>query len=245
MSKEPSDRFYLYMALALSVTAFGGFTVTYFGPLAQGAYPEVSPTVHVHGWTFFLWYLLLPLQAGLIRSRKLSIHRRLGSASVALAAAMIVTGLVVVGVQIDLASQSDGFGFWSFMGPAIFGTLVLFTVFYAAALYYKKQPAYHRRFMVLASAGALGAATFRVLAGVFGFEALWVPVVGIFLPNLFILAAIARDYRVGVGFHPAYRTGLPVSVGVVGGLLILTMSPAAGLASVPLAAVGRALSFLY
>ena len=68
LSKEPSDRFYLFMALALALTAFGGFSVTYFGPLARGAYPDVSQTVHVHGWTFFAWYLLLPLQAGLVRA---------------------------------------------------------------------------------------------------------------------------------------------------------------------------------
>jgi hypothetical protein len=33
--------------------------LTYFGPLFRGAYPEVSPLAHVHGWSFFGWYLLL------------------------------------------------------------------------------------------------------------------------------------------------------------------------------------------
>lgn len=245
MTKEPSDRFYLVMALALAFTAFGGFSVTYFGPLAQGQYPDVSPTVHVHGWTFFAWYLLLPLQAGLVRSRRVSTHRRFGLASVALAVAMIVTGLVVVGVQVDLATRPGGSGFWAFLGPAIFGTLVLFTVFYAAALRYRARPAYHRRLMLLASAGGLSAATFRVLGGLFGFDASWVPIVGLFLPNLFIVAAIGRDFREGLGLHPAYRVGLPLSVGVVGGLLLTTMSPAAAVVREPLAAVGRVLGFLY
>ena len=245
LSKEPSDRFYLFMALALALTAFGGFSVTYFGPLARGAYPDVSPTVHVHGWTFFAWYLLLPVQAGLVRARRLSTHRRIGGASVVLATAMIVTGLVVVGVQVELATRPGGSGFWAFLGPAIFGTLVLFAGFYVAALRCRTRPAYHRRLMLLASAGGLSAATFRVLGGIFGFEAAWVPIVGLFLPNLFIVAAVVRDVRQGAGFHPAYRVGLPVSVGIVGGLLVTTMSPAVGVVRVPLAAIGRALGFLY
>jgi hypothetical protein len=46
---EPGQRgsFYLWLSLAMSVTAFYGFWFTYFEPLRQGAYPQVSPMVHV------------------------------------------------------------------------------------------------------------------------------------------------------------------------------------------------------
>ena len=66
---------YLWMCLALSGTAFFGFSLAYFGPMFAGSYPEVSPAVHVHGWSFFAWYLLLPLQAGLVRARRVQVHR--------------------------------------------------------------------------------------------------------------------------------------------------------------------------
>ena len=63
---------YLWLCLSASFVAFLGFSFTYFGPVFAGNYPDVSPTVHLHGWTFFLWYLLLPLQAGLVASRLLA-----------------------------------------------------------------------------------------------------------------------------------------------------------------------------
>lgn len=63
--RAPGTRtsFYLWIAVAMSVTAFAGFSFTYFEPLFRGEYPRVSPLVHVHGWTFFAWYLLLPAHA--------------------------------------------------------------------------------------------------------------------------------------------------------------------------------------
>jgi hypothetical protein len=57
---------YLGLALGMSVTAYWGFAYTYFTAVLAGTYPEVSPAVHVHGWSFFLWFLLLPFQALLI-----------------------------------------------------------------------------------------------------------------------------------------------------------------------------------
>jgi hypothetical protein len=52
---------YLWLCLSTSGIAFFGSSFTYFRPMVAGAYPDVSPVVHLHGWTFFLWYLLLPL----------------------------------------------------------------------------------------------------------------------------------------------------------------------------------------
>ena len=37
-----------------------GFSFTYFGPRLRGTYPPTPAAVHVHGWSFFAWYLLLP-----------------------------------------------------------------------------------------------------------------------------------------------------------------------------------------
>lgn len=77
--------------------------------------------VNLHGWAFFLWYGLLPLQAGLISFRRVSVHRVLGKASALLALAMVLTGLVVVGTQMELARQPGGSPFWQFLGPAAQG----------------------------------------------------------------------------------------------------------------------------
>ena len=113
-----SQSSYFWLCLALSATVFYGFSITYFQPMLAGAYPESSTTVHVHGWTFFLFYLLLPLQACLIRARRVAWHRALGTLSLGLAAAMIGTGMVVIGTQMNLSLQPDGSPFWQGMGLA-------------------------------------------------------------------------------------------------------------------------------
>ncbi|MEJ2540817.1 MAG: hypothetical protein P8188_12745 [Gemmatimonadota bacterium] len=179
---------YLWLCVSASLLTFLGFSFTYFRPMIAGEYPEVSPTVHAHGWTFFGWYFLLPLQAGLVRSRRLTLHRRLGYASVVLAVAMTVSGLVVIGVQMELARLPGGSPFWQALGPAVFATLVLFVAFYSLALRYRKKRELHKRFILLASTGGMGAAGFRVLAQLLG-PGFMAGAAGILLPNVIIVAA--------------------------------------------------------
>jgi hypothetical protein len=243
---EPKGRGrdYLWLCLATSGIAFLGFSFTYFGPMLAGEYPPVSATVHIHGWTFFLWYLLLPVQAGLVSMRRVSIHRSLGTASTVLALAMVVTGQVVIGTQMELTRSGDTIPFWEFLGPAVFVTLVLFAGFYVLALRYRRKRALHKRFILLASTGALGAAGFRVIGQVIGLGAV-AGVTGIVAPNLLILVAIGLDIRRGEGFHPVYRWGLPVSLLLEVGVILLTPTPAGEYLAAVLAWTGRLLAPFY
>ncbi len=235
---------YLWLCLSTSFIAFLGFSFTYFGPLFAGEYPDVSPTVHLHGWTFFLWYLLLPLQAGLISARRFRLHQKMGYSSIALAIAMTVTGLVVIGVQMELAQQPDGPPFWQFLGPGVFTTLVLFVVFYTLAVRFRRKREIHKRLMLLASTGALGAAGFRVLGQVIGFGAA-AGVGGILLPNVIIVAAILIELRRGEGIHTVYRWGLPLSILAEGGVILATPTAAGQVLSTALAWLGTVLGVLY
>ena len=241
---RPKGRFFLALSTAIAFSAFLGFYFTYFSPLFAGQYPEVSPAVHIHGWSFFAWYLLLPIQAVLIRSRRISVHRTLGVASVGLAAVMFLTGLLVVSVRVAQADVRSGTEFWRFFGPVIFSTLLLFVGFYVAALATRRRGPYHKRFIVLASCGALGAATFRILQAVVGF-ALWVPAVGILLPNLFVVVAMIRDRIRDGEVHPAYRFGLPATLVVEAGVFGATILYPGHALTTLLGWTGEALSFLY
>lgn len=235
---------YLWLSLTTSLVVLLGFSVTYFGPMMRGEYPAVSPTVHVHGWTFFLWYLLLPLQAGLIASRRVALHRTLGVSSVALAAAMVGTGVVVIGTQMELARQPGADPFWQMMGPAIFMTLVLFAVFFTLAFHYRRQRALHKRFILLASTGALGAAGFRVVGSVIGFGAT-ASAIGILAPNLIVIAAMLIEWRKGEGVHRVYRVGLPASFLLEASALLFAPTPPVQALASSLAWLGRLLAPLY
>ena len=238
------DRHYLQVTCAIAAAVFLGFSFTYFAPILSGSYPKVSPAVHVHGWSFFAWYLLLPLQAFLVHTRRLPLHRTAGAASVILATLMTVTGMIVIGAQMEIARTSSEPTFFGFFGPTIFATLVLFAGFYAAAFVNRRRGPYHKRFLIVASAAGMGAATFRILAAAFG-QTLWVAPVGVLATNLFIIAGMVHDHRRDGRVHPAYLLGLPVCVIVETMAMLLTPTPAGRIIADGLAWVGRAAAFLY
>jgi hypothetical protein len=201
------DAHYLLTALALSATAYLGFWFTYFGPNLRGSYPAAAPAVHRHGWSFFAWYLLLPLQAGLIRARRVRAHRTLGWSSVALAAVMTATGMLVLGVQMAQALASPAPSFWSSFGLMVLATLVLFIGFYTAAIVLRRDRAIHKRLMLVAGAAGLGAAGFRIVMTLFG-PVDWATPAGILATNVFILGGIAYDAVRERRVHPVYWLAL-------------------------------------
>lgn len=238
------DAHYLRTALALSATAYLGFWFTYFGPNLRGTYAAVAPAVHLHGWSFFAWYLLLPLQAGLIHARRVRAHRTLGWSSLALAAVMTATGVLVLGVQMAQAVASQEPSFFSSFGLLVLATLVLFIGFYGAAIVFRKDRAIHKRLMLVASAAGLGAAGFRIVMTIFG-PVEWATPAGILATNVFILGGIAYDAIRERRVHPAYWWGLAICV-VVEVSAWLGVSTGVGRAIAQgLAWVGRSFAGLY
>lgn len=224
------SRIYLGLALGMSVAVYWGFSYTYFRPVIAGAYPQVPLTLHVHGWSFFLWFLLLPAQAFLIRTGRHRAHIALGFASIALAAAMVLTGVLVASVRIEQglsATDPDELtAFWRDFGQLIMFNMVVFVVFYATAIAKRNEPELHKRMMVLASAGALPAALFRIIVGISGFYWLatpgWVMPAAFYLPATFILVGMAHDRIVHGAVHRAYLVGLPILLAVhTAGLVVV------------------------
>jgi hypothetical protein len=234
---EPGTHRWIYLGLALgmSVTAFWGFAYTYFIPLFGGAYPEVSAAVHVHGWSFFLWFLLLPAQAFLIASGRRSTHMTLGGASVALAVIMVFTGTLVASVRIDQglsATDPDEFtAFWKGFGQLIMYNMMLYVGFFGTAIARRDRADVHKRMMVLASASVLPAAIFRIIVGLGGFYWLatpgWVMPAAFFLPAVFIIIGMGYDRLVKGYIHGAYLIGLPILL-VVHGLGLAIAGTATG-----------------
>lgn len=237
---RPRDPFHFWLALGMSGTAFFGFWSTYFQPMFRGVYPPVSPMVHVHGWSFFLWYLLLPVQAGLVASGRVAVHRTLGYVSLALGAVMIVTGLIVSAVQVELALRPDGNPFWQLMAVPIFGIWILFTWFYVVAMVRRRRPADHKRYIMLASAAALSAATFRIVLRIAAF-APWSAIAGCLAPLVFVGAAMAHEYRRQGRLHAVYAWGAPITAAVIAGAFALVLMPDITLVEQAIGWLGRQL----
>lgn len=245
--------FYVALALSMSVTAFWGFAYTYFLPAFAGAYPEVSPVVHVHGWSFFLWFLLLPAQALLMATGRRRTHVTLGAASVALAAVMVFTGILVASVRIEQglsATDPDAFTtFWKVFGQLIMYNLVLFVGFYGTAIARRTQPNLHKRMMVLASACVLPAAIFRILVALGGYYWLatpgWVMPACMLLPSVFIVAAMVYDRTASGAVHGAYKLGLAALLLVYGFGLVTAGTPVGDAMSRGMALFARVFGGLY
>ena len=235
---------FVLLTLAISATVFLGFWFTYFGPVFAGAYPEGSPLVHLHGWSFFSWYLLLPFQAALVRTRRLRLHRTLGYISLALATVMFVTGLTVLSVQVRQALASGGFSFWLAAGPGILATLLLFAGFYTAGLMLRHRAAYHKRLIIVASTAGMGAAVFRILMVTFG-QVTWVFPASIVLTNVFIIAGMLFDLVREGRVHRAYLIGLPTCLVVELAAYFLTPTPVGSAIAQSLGWFGGILGFLY
>lgn len=55
-SRSGADSYFVWLAGAVVVVAFGGFFATYWAPLATGSL-DVAPRVHLHGLLFSIWTL--------------------------------------------------------------------------------------------------------------------------------------------------------------------------------------------
>ena len=225
--KTRMTSFYVLLAVAMCVTAFWGFIYTYFAPILAGRYLDVSWAVHLHGWSFYFWFLLLPLQALLIASGRDRLHMALGKASLLLVTIMVLTGLMVVSVRVDAALKGaqDGFSLTLLTsGPLIFVSLLLFAGYYGAAVIAAIRGHFetHKRLIILASAYALPAAVFRIVGNVIGFTP-WTVVHSMYLVNGFVIAAMIYDALVKKRIYSVYIIGLIIGVGVE-----LTVTPFAG-----------------
>jgi pimeloyl-ACP methyl ester carboxylesterase len=65
------------MGLAFLAVAVVGFSTTFFFPLARGTF-AAPPIIFIHGGLLFSWLFFFILQASLIRSRSVALHRRMG-----------------------------------------------------------------------------------------------------------------------------------------------------------------------
>ncbi|HTO53182.1 MAG TPA: hypothetical protein VMR50_07325 [Myxococcota bacterium] len=220
-SRDP-QRFYFFFALALAAIAFGGFSLTYFYPLAGGRF--VGPAIlHVHGALFFAWTLLFVAQARLA-STSIRSHRALGLVGISLATAMVASAFVLIVSGLDASTHS---GTAATAGPLAIVPITAistFCVFFVLAIANRQRPEHHKRYMVMATLTLLPPAVARVLFVLFAPPgsgarpsfAAPVPDLGValritmapaLLIDLLILVPIVYDWRLRGRPHPIYVAG--------------------------------------
>lgn len=194
-------RFFLGMAIAIALVVFVGFAPTYYlRPLFQST--PLAPVFHAHGLVFTAWIALLIVQSGLVSARRTDLHRRIGPIGG-------LVGLLMLGVGYAAAMHAarNGFSVPGLPPPLVFlvvplGDLVLFAGFLGAALYQRRNPAAHKRLMILATLATVTAAIAR-LPGVLPLG----PLAFFALTDLFVIAMAIHDRKTRGRLHPATLWG--------------------------------------
>jgi hypothetical protein len=195
---------YFYFAMSLLAVAL---VVAGFGRTvgANLIHPEVARPfiLWIHAGAFSTWVLFFLLQSALVRTRNVRVHRSLGWFGAALGVFMIplgiATAIIMASFKIHQLHQPDAANF--LIIP--FLDITCFAIFFALAVYWRRKPELHRRFIFIATAVLLAAAfgRFRSLGGLFyaGVDAV-------------ILLGVLRDLLVNRRVHTIYRIALPAFI---------------------------------
>ncbi|CAM5785766.1 hypothetical protein [Rhizobacter fulvus] len=204
--------FYVWMASACVLIAFGGFVPTYWSRLATGSFGG-APILHIHGALFFTWTLFFLVQTTLVALGRTADHRAWGLAGISLATAMACSVVLAainsmrVAETIGMVEQARRFSYVSLSGVVLFAGLL------TVAIVQVRRSEIHKRLMLLAMIPLMHAATARVFMTLFappdakGPPPVFVSVPPGLLVDLLIVAGMVYDARTRGRPHPAYLIG--------------------------------------
>lgn len=156
---RPDDVFFLGMASIAVIAVLIGFARSYF--LAGMLFaPLPSVLVHIHAVAFLGWLVLFIAQIALVTTQRVRTHQRLGRLGVALAALMIVLGVLTatarVARQLAHPGEETMADVLDLYADPLFDML-MFVVFVSTAFVNRSHPPVHKRLMLFATFSLLDA----------------------------------------------------------------------------------------
>jgi uncharacterized membrane protein YozB (DUF420 family) len=211
--KESASRsrfFFVVMACAVIVTVFAGFAPTFY---LRGSFTQTRPMsmlLHVHGIVFSAWVSLFLVQTLLIARGARRLHQRFGWIGAGIAAAMIS---LVAAAVIEELRRVNGFPPPPLALALSAFDIIVFAMLVGTALYFRKRPDWHKRFMLSATIVLLGAPMFRAVVHSLGRgDMAKVSIVSTLLVDAFFLPCFAYDILTRRRIHPAYLVALALIV---------------------------------
>lgn len=179
-----------------------------------------SPSLAIHGYIFSIWPVYVMLQAWLVTSGRIELHRSIGLIGIALATAMFIFGVVAAIDQTKRAAAVGSLdaGLTFMILPIL--QILLFALLIVGAMANIRRPDWHKRLLVVATAMLMEGPFGRFLTFFFVFHGkLPVPAgmpsppppvdsgfpQGVF--DVFLLVPIIYDWRTRGRPHPAYLVG--------------------------------------
>ena len=192
--------FYFLMSLLIIAAIVYGFSFTIEKNLIHPAVPRPW-ILYVHATIFTAWLALFLLQTILVRSRRVTWHRRVGGLGVVLGSLIPIVGVstaIVMGrFDMGVLHLPD---VENFLIVPLFD-MVCFTSTFPLAVYWRKQPELHRRLMLVASCALTAAGFGRFVHPDYLFYG------GV---DLLILLGVVRDLILDRRIHRIYLIVLPL-----------------------------------
>lgn len=143
--------FVIGLVLIASAIIFAGFARSYYLN-AFFARRSFTATLHLHGFLFSAWFVLLFVQIALIAKRQIDLHRRVGYIGALLALSMVIVGMIVTihAAKYGTPAKPPGLPTANFLVVPFFDVIV-FAILAGAGLYYRMKPQVHKRLMIQAT----------------------------------------------------------------------------------------------
>jgi hypothetical protein len=206
--------FYVWMAAAFLLVAFGGFVPTYWAPVVAGRF-HAPPIIHIHGILMFTWVCFYFMQTALVASGRTLDHRSWGLAGIALfsvVACAILVGEMAVIKRAEAVGHGDAARRFAAVPLCAWPLMV---GLFALAIANIRRPQVHKRLMTLLMAAMMTPALARLFltflapagAAAGGPPPPFASVPPGLVADLFIVVAIVHDWRTRGRPHPVYLYG--------------------------------------
>ncbi len=155
-------KLFLIAAVGFPLIVFIGYFRSYYASFLFDVPSVANALVHAHGLVMSAWVLYFTAQILLIRTRNVKLHMTMGFIGIALAAAVVIVGMATAyDAQLVRGAAPPGVNPHAFFILPL-SDMLLFVIFFTAAIYYRKRPAEHKSLMLMTAIAFVPAALFRL-----------------------------------------------------------------------------------
>ena len=197
----------VYFFVVLALIAVAGFWPSYFSRIHE----ETEFRVHLHGAAMSTWLLMLIGQSYLIRSDRGALHRLVGTVSYLLVPLIVFSALTLHRFRLQASVEYLP---PELLSASVYGTLGLvgvFVVVYTLAIYHRRTPQLHMRYMACTALPLIDPIGARLLGNHLGINYPVAQIVNFSVTDIVLLCLIFWD-RKRLDRFPVFPVMLGVSL---------------------------------
>ena len=222
LSRNSERQYFLWVAVFALTLVIVGFARTYFLHRFFKT-PDLSLFIHTHAVIMMGWIVLFVIQTLFVRWRRMDWHRTLGYVGAGYAVLVVTMGssatFIAARREVRAASAEQG-AFLTVLCLEL-TQMAMFACLVALSVYSKHRPAYHKRFMILATLCMLPNPIVRLLILLGVTENLTMLTVW----AVFVAIIVAIDVVKRGEVHPAFAFGGSAIIGLLYSAYFVSITP--------------------